>query len=174
MTETYIFNQIVHQAKRFLSAIFMRYVQSGRTIFTTTELVEPLEAEYTYQQTLYKLMVPHDVKSCFDSKNLSERDKEDHPQIHNFLNNLVKRACVESKYQQIGKQPKFFDSNSKFAVDGGLVAYSGFKASTYTCSASTTIVIDHIFKFTTSQSCLSKIDEIVAAYGGKGEWKDAV
>lgn len=94
--------------------------------------------------------------------------------IHTLINNILKKALQDSTYKQIGKLPRFFNLKKQMEVDGGLIAYPGFKASTYKCTNSTTIVIDNLYKFITSNTCLEKINEI-RHYNPDGDhWKELV
>ena len=174
VTETYLFNSIVYQARKMLSILVGLYVQSGRTIFTVASILENFHADVKFGAKSYVVSINKEFTSFFTSKNFEDSSAEDHLVIHNLLNNILKRALQDSTYKQIGKLPRFFNLKKQMEVDGGLIAFPGFKASTYKCSNSTTIVIDNLFKFITSNTCLEKIKEIRYQNPDGDYWKELV
>jgi len=77
-----------------------------------------------------------------------------------LLNIIIKQAFRETgRLKQIGRSPRFFDvSNPLMFKD--IKVWSGFKASAVNTNMGLTLVIDNVFKFMSTSTCLERIRQI--------------
>jgi len=142
-----------------MDAILGLWVQSGRSVFTTTDLTESVYFTPIFRGIEYRVLIDVEHKTFFSGKNVGKM--EDHSVMHTLLNIIVKQAFRETNLRQIGRQPRFFDISKAIEVEGsGLQACPGFRASAYNYTSGLAIVIDNINKFISNKTCLERIHEI--------------
>ena len=85
-------------------------------------------------------------------------DNSENTVQQSLINIIIKQAFRETDLKQIGKVPKFFDMKSVIDLERSkLRILSGFKASAFQSQLGCTLVVDSIFKFMSTSSCLSRI-----------------
>ena len=88
-------------------------------------------------------------------------NNQDNTVGQNLINIILKDAFRDTDLKQIGKTPRFFDvSNAMDLTQQNLRIMSGFKASVNQTHLGPTLVMDSIFKFMSTTSCLQRINEI--------------
>lgn len=88
-------------------------------------------------------------------------DNSENTVQQSLINIIIKQAFRETDLKQIGKVPKFFDMKSVIDLERSkLRILSGFKASAFQSQLGCTLVVDSIFKFMSTSSCLSRILEL--------------
>jgi PAZ domain len=161
MQDTYIINNVFRTIRRKLEAILGLYVNSGRSIFTTTDLTDSLLIITEFQGSKYEVLINAESKKFFSGKSLANSKMEDHNVIHTLINIIIKQALRETDLRQIGKQPRFFDISKAISVEGsGLQACPGFRASAFNYTSGFALVLDNINKFLSNKSCYERIEEI--------------
>lgn len=103
MQDTYIINNVFRTIRRKLEAILGLYVNSGRSIFTTTDLTDSLLIITEFQGSKYEVLINAESKKFFSGKNLANSKMEDHNVIHTLINIIIKQALRETDLRQIGK-----------------------------------------------------------------------
>lgn len=93
----------------------------------------------------------------------------------NLLNIIVKQAFRETDLKQIGKTPRFFDLKSAQDLErSNLRIMSGFKSSVVQTQLGCTLVVDSIFKFMSTESCLTKINQLRNRVPNAQQWQAKV
>ena len=88
-------------------------------------------------------------------------DNSENTVQHSLINIIIKQAFRATDLKQIGKGPKFFDMKSVIDLERSkLRILSGFKAYAFRSQLGCTLVVDSIFKFMSTSSCLSRILEL--------------
>ena len=165
MSDSYIMQGVFKACKKKADAILGLYIQSGRNVFTTTDLDETVTMNVKFREIEYTIIIDATSKKYISGKHITQAKMEDHAIVHTLLNIIVKQAFRETNLRQIGKQPRFFDMSKAIDVEGsGLQACPGFRAAAYNYTSGLTIVIDSINKFISNKSCLSRIHEIAAQF----------
>lgn len=162
--ETFLFNQVVSENDLSLKKMFGFYIIAGRTIFTP----QPMTTASTTFETNYKGMkfnvtIDGTAKQIFKVKDFESESYEKHLMAANLLNNIIKRTFEDTKYTQIGKQPRFFNVDNGFQLPDApddLFAVPGFKASAFRATETSSILIDSLFKFMGQKNCYHTMTEI--------------
>ncbi len=93
----------------------------------------------------------------------------------NLLNIIIKEAFRSTELKQIGKAPRFFDVKNPIDLSShGLKIWSGFKASAFQSQMGCTLVMDSIFKFMSTKTCLDRILEIKDESPSQSMWEQRV
>ena len=88
---------------------------------------------------------------------------------------ILKNAFKDTKMKQIGRAPRFFDVEQPIQCAANIMIWQGFKASAFQSQMGCTLVMDSIFKFMSTKSCLDRIIEIQQQYrDNKAQFKIAV
>jgi Leu/Phe-tRNA-protein transferase len=94
MSDSYIMQGLFKQLKRKLDVILGLYVQSGRAVFTTTDLQESVTFEVNFRGIDYQVHIDVETKHYFSGKTVGKM--EDHSVMHTLLNIIVKQAFRET------------------------------------------------------------------------------
>ncbi len=90
----------------------------------------------------------------------------------NLLNIIIKAAFRDTRLKQIGKAPRFFDVANPIQNAGeGLMIWQGFKASAFQSQVGCTLVMDSIFKFMSTKTCLDRIVELKRDAASAQQWQ---
>ncbi len=116
MSDSYIMQGLFKLLKKQLDAILGLYVQSGRSVFTTTDLTESVSFNPSFRSIDYRVLIDVESKTFFSGKSMGKM--EDHNVMHTLLNIIVKQAFRETNLRQIGRQPRFFDVSKAIEVEG--------------------------------------------------------
>ena len=101
MSDSFIMQGIFKQLKKQLDAILGLYVQSGRSVFTTTDLTESVSFNPVFRGMEYRVLIDVEHKTFFSGKTVGKM--EDHSVMHTLLNIIVKQAFRETNLRQIGR-----------------------------------------------------------------------
>ncbi len=71
MSDSYIMQGIFKQLRRRVDVILGLYVQSGRNVFTTTNLEESVTFEVSFRDVNYTIVIDAESKKYFSGKQLS-------------------------------------------------------------------------------------------------------
>jgi aubergine-like protein len=161
ISDAYVVHGIFRNIKKKLDMLLGIHVLSGRSLFTTTDLDESIciKAEFKSQQ--YDVIIDSDSKRFISGKNVGALKMEDHSIVHNLINIIIKQAFRDTNLRQIGKAPRFFDVTRSIEVkNSGLQMWPGFRASAFNYQCGLALVIDNIFKFMSTTTCLERINDI--------------
>mmetsp|Transcript_23219 Transcript_23219/g.22780 ORF Transcript_23219/g.22780 Transcript_23219/m.22780 type:complete len:98 (+) Transcript_23219:454-747(+) len=86
------------------------YVLGGQNLFTLEDLDDSIIIKTNYKSEEYTIKVDHETKSSFNGSNLCNLKMEEHDVSHTLLNLVIKEALRQTQLRQIGKNPRFFDT----------------------------------------------------------------
>jgi hypothetical protein len=90
MSDSYIMQGVFKACKRKVDAILGLYVQSGRNVFTTTNIEETLTIDVKFRDIEYTIIIDAASKKYIAGKGMKEAKMEDHSIMHTLLNIIVK------------------------------------------------------------------------------------
>ena len=118
MHDTYILYGLLRDCKKKLDQTLGLYIYSGSNIFTTTNLEdEDLVITHKYKGTDYTIEVPLSSKRFIAGKGKHKIRMEDHKIFHTLLNIIIKDAFRNTDLKQIGKAPRYFDTNKPLQIE---------------------------------------------------------
>lgn len=85
---------------------------------------------------------------------------EDHPMALNFINSIIKNGLRNSNLVQIGRNPRFFDPDSKQVHKNIVEIWPGFFTSTWIFQSGLYLIIDNISKYLSSDNCYTVIENM--------------
>ena len=94
MSDSYIMQGLFKILKKQLDAILGLYVQSGDSVFTTTDLSESVSFNPNFRGIEYRVLIDVESKTFFSGKTVGKM--EDHTVMHTLLNIIVKQAFRET------------------------------------------------------------------------------
>lgn len=135
------------------------YVPSGEQIYMLTELDEDVKFDVTMQGNKYTILIKQSTQSVVTMDGKFEN--QDNSVNQNLINIIIKQAFRETDLKQIGKTPRFFDLKQMQDIKKSqLRILSGFKASALQTQVGCTLVVDSIFKFMSTTTCLERIVQL--------------
>ena len=90
MSDSFIMQGVFKACKKKADAILGLYIQSGRNVFTTTDLEETVVINVKFRDIEYTVIIDATSKKYISGKNISETKMEDHSIVHTLLNIIVK------------------------------------------------------------------------------------
>jgi hypothetical protein len=90
MSDSYIMQGVFKSSKRKIDTILGLYVQSGRNVFTTTDINETVVINTKFRDIEYSIIIDATSKKYIAGKRLEEEKMEDHSIMHTLLNIIVK------------------------------------------------------------------------------------
>lgn len=134
---------------------------SGKNLFTMCDMDQSFKLGIVYNGLEYVVIVDANSKHYFSGKKLDNLKMEDHTVAHTLINIVIKEAFRQTNLRQIGKTPRFFDETRKKQTPlENMEIMPGFRASAFTYEAGLTLVLENVYKFLCTSSCLSRIYEI--------------
>nr|AEX87971.1 Otiwi9 [Sterkiella histriomuscorum] len=164
--ENSLWLQVLGSARKSLYIAMGLFLESGRTIFTPQDLEEDIIVNTQHEGNDYVIRIVSDTKVFFTDKFLKSTKMEEHAVMHTVLNNIIKQAFRGmGNLTQMGRGSKFIDRDSQSNF-GSMVAYNGYKASTFNYQNAITVVLDSANRFVQSQSSLQTLKKLEAQYKG--------
>jgi hypothetical protein len=136
---------------------------SGNNIFVLSEIEseEEMRFDVNYRGGDYTIIIRPETKTLFL---MQDETKDGAGQIsQNLINVILKNAFRETNLTQIGKAPHFFDCDPKSSINIDKLrmrVFPGYKATTCINEIGCTIVIDSMFKFMSTSTCLDRMNEL--------------
>jgi Leu/Phe-tRNA-protein transferase len=90
MSDSYIMQGVFKACKKKADAILGLYIQSGRNVFTTTNLEETVTMNVKFREIEYTIIIDAESKKYISGKNMHLTKMEDHSIVHTLLNIIVK------------------------------------------------------------------------------------
>lgn len=90
MSDSYIMQGVFKACKKKADAILGLYIQSGRNVFTTTDLDQTVTMDVKFRDINYTVIIDAESKKFISGKNLTQAKMEDHSIVHTLLNIIVK------------------------------------------------------------------------------------
>ena len=166
-------NQIVKQKRRCLERILGQYVTSGAQLYTITELDESIEMAVVLNGAKYSLVIDKTTQATVTLDDEFQNAQNSVSQA--IINIIIKQAFRDTNLRQIGKAPRFFDVKSPLNLPrDNLMIWSGFKASAFQSQVGCTLVMDSIFKFMSTKSCLDRMLEMKDESSSEHQWEQRV
>lgn len=135
------------------------YVCSGPSIYVLAELDEDVLFECAMGGAKFSIRIEKSTQSIVQLE--SKFENQDNTVSQNLINIIIKQAFRDTDLKQIGKVPRFFDTKNAIELtQSKLRILQGFKASAFQSQVGCTLVVDSIFKFMSTNSCLSRIIEL--------------
>jgi hypothetical protein len=136
-----------------------------------SELEEDFRVEVSLQGVKYTILIE---TSTLSRVHLSGQFSNDENSVdQSLINIIIKQAFRDTNLKQIGKTPRFFDTQNFIDMSQHqLKIMQGFKASACASQLGCTLVIDSIFKFQSTMSCLQRMQALRRDTRSDDEWND--
>ncbi len=132
MIDNYVTYKVMSMLKKQLERLIGVFVTSGKNIFTVKEIEGNIELDTLYKKEKYTVKIDTSSKSNFTGSMLGNLKMEDHSVAHTLINVIVKEAFRQTHLRQIGKIPRFFDTERSQLIPGSdLQVWPGFRASAF-------------------------------------------
>ena len=82
MSDSYIMQGVFRACKKKVDAILGLYIQSGRNVFTTTNLEETVTINVRFREIEYTIIIDATSKKYISGKNIEMAKMEDHSVVH--------------------------------------------------------------------------------------------
>lgn len=160
MWDSNLVQKIVRFKRSALEKALGYYAISGACIYLLNELDEDVKFDVSMQGSKYAILIDKQTQSLVQ---LNEKfDNQDNSVTQTLINIIIKQAFRDTDLKQIGKTPRFFDITNAVNLERqNMRIMSGFKASAFQSQMGCTLVVDSIFKFMSTQSCLSMMQDLM-------------
>lgn len=161
-----VIQRVLRLKRKILDSAFGLYVHSGQSIYSTNELDESLKFPVQLKDVTYQVKIDTSTQTLVTLDRDGGFENADNYVGQQLLNIIVKEAFQQTgNLKQIGRSPRFFDIQNAMKLPK-LNVWSGFKASAINTNVGLTLVIDSIFKFMSTETCLQRIDALRKATKG--------
>jgi len=165
---------IIKSKRREMEACLGPFVVSGKAIWTLTEIDKSMNWRSIFRGEAQTIMID---KNSMIKVNMAETAKvpESQTAMGQILNIIINNAFRDTNLKQVGRAARFFDVQNPIVIpQAELQVWSGFKAAAIQSKLGTMLCIDSIFKFMSTKSCLSQIDEMKRGAKGQHHWETLV
>lgn len=166
--------KILRSKRKAMDTALGLNVCSGEIIYLLSELEEDVKFNAMLNGNQYTIVIREETHTILNLQD--DFTNESNSTAQQLINVIIKTAFRDTKMKQIGRQPRFFDVDQPINCAANIMIWQGFKASAFQSQMGCTLVMDSIFKFMSTQTCLQRIAEIQKNYDRtqNGQFKYAV